>query len=329
MPSRRRRLPGRAQRQLALARRRDVRPRVRLLVHGLRARGRLGREHGALARRGVRVRRRRLVPDAQLRAAEPVISGHKPIALLCDNGGFAVIERLQVGQGGGAVQQHVRLWGPMRPRSTGSRTPVARLRGRARRVDRRPAGRARARPGGGPHRRDRDPHAPTPGRKAARLAGRRARGGDRPEVGEARAGRTRAAAASGSAGDRPRPRRRGAYGCGAPARSAAHPAGAVARDLRPGADGGAFGGLAGCPSTPISSRRSRDDVHCVLIAAPTPLHASLVSAALAAGEHVLCEQPLTFDPEADLRLGPRRIAGLGCRRLLAPPRLAVSRGPPG
>ena len=50
--------------------RRDVRLRVRLLVHGLRARGCLGSEDGALARRGVRVRRRRLVPDAQLRAAE-------------------------------------------------------------------------------------------------------------------------------------------------------------------------------------------------------------------------------------------------------------------
>ncbi len=36
-----------------------------------------------------------------------VISGHKLIALLCDNGGFAVIERLQVGQGGRVVQQHV------------------------------------------------------------------------------------------------------------------------------------------------------------------------------------------------------------------------------
>ena len=41
------RLPRRAQRQLARARRRDVRLRVRLLVHGLRARRRLGREHGA------------------------------------------------------------------------------------------------------------------------------------------------------------------------------------------------------------------------------------------------------------------------------------------
>ena len=66
----RRRLPGRAQRQLALARRRDIRLRVRLLVHGLRARGGLGSEDGALARRGVQLRRRRLVPHAQLGAAE-------------------------------------------------------------------------------------------------------------------------------------------------------------------------------------------------------------------------------------------------------------------
>jgi myo-inositol 2-dehydrogenase/D-chiro-inositol 1-dehydrogenase len=46
----------------------------------------------------------------------------------------------------------------------------------------------------------------------------------------------------------------------------------------------------------------RDDVHAVLIAAPTPLHESLVAAALAAGKHVLCEKPLTFDPQTDLRL---------------------------
>ena len=47
----------------------------------------------------------------------------------------------------------------------------------------------------------------------------------------------------------------------------------------------------------------RDDVQCVLIAAPTPLHEELVSAALAAGKHVLCEKPLTLDPDADARLG--------------------------
>ena len=52
-----------------------------------------------------------------------VISGHKLIALLCDNGGFGVIERLQVGQGGAVVQQHVLGHRPQsRWRSTGSRT---------------------------------------------------------------------------------------------------------------------------------------------------------------------------------------------------------------
>jgi myo-inositol 2-dehydrogenase/D-chiro-inositol 1-dehydrogenase len=51
----------------------------------------------------------------------------------------------------------------------------------------------------------------------------------------------------------------------------------------------------------------------VLVAAPTPEHETLVSAALAAGKHVLCERPLTFDPDADLRLGAeadRRNLGL-------------------
>ena len=47
----------------------------------------------------------------------------------------------------------------------------------------------------------------------------------------------------------------------------------------------------------------RDDIQCVLIAAPTPLHEELVWAALAAGKHVLCEKPLTLDPDADARLG--------------------------
>jgi myo-inositol 2-dehydrogenase/D-chiro-inositol 1-dehydrogenase len=57
----------------------------------------------------------------------------------------------------------------------------------------------------------------------------------------------------------------------------------------------------------------RDDVHCVLIAAPTPLHEELVAASLAAGKHVMCEKPLTLDPDADARLGAesdRRNLGL-------------------
>jgi len=41
-----------------------------------------------------------------------VISGHKLIALLCDNGGFAVIERLQVGQGGASFNNMFSAVGP-------------------------------------------------------------------------------------------------------------------------------------------------------------------------------------------------------------------------
>ena len=43
-------------------------------------------------------------------------------------------------------------------------------------------------------------------------------------------------------------------------------------------------------------------MEAVLIAAPTHQHEALVAAALAAGKHVLCERPLTFDPQVDLRL---------------------------
>ena len=41
-----------------------------------------------------------------------VITGHKLIALLCDNGGFAVIERLQVGQGGASFNNMFSAVGP-------------------------------------------------------------------------------------------------------------------------------------------------------------------------------------------------------------------------
>jgi 3D-(3,5/4)-trihydroxycyclohexane-1,2-dione acylhydrolase (decyclizing) len=43
-----------------------------------------------------------------------VISGHKLVALLCDNGGFAVIERLQVGQGGASFNNMFDAIGPNR-----------------------------------------------------------------------------------------------------------------------------------------------------------------------------------------------------------------------
>jgi len=65
----------------------------------------------------------------------------------------------------------------------------------------------------------------------------------------------------------------------------------------------ALGAQAGVPvDTDFAQTLDRDDVHVVLIAAPTPQHEALVAAALAAGKHVLCEKPLTFDPQTDLRL---------------------------
>jgi myo-inositol 2-dehydrogenase / D-chiro-inositol 1-dehydrogenase len=65
----------------------------------------------------------------------------------------------------------------------------------------------------------------------------------------------------------------------------------------------AIAAAAGVPlDTGIEGTLERPDVHAILVAAPTPLHGPLVAAALAAGKHVLCEKPLTFDPEADLAL---------------------------
>jgi len=43
-----------------------------------------------------------------------VITGHKLIVVLCDNGGYAVIERLQVGQGGASFNNMFATIGPNR-----------------------------------------------------------------------------------------------------------------------------------------------------------------------------------------------------------------------
>jgi 3D-(3,5/4)-trihydroxycyclohexane-1,2-dione acylhydrolase (decyclizing) len=43
-----------------------------------------------------------------------VLSGHKLVVVLCDNGGYAVIDRLQVGQGGAAFNNLFRDVGPNR-----------------------------------------------------------------------------------------------------------------------------------------------------------------------------------------------------------------------
>jgi 3D-(3,5/4)-trihydroxycyclohexane-1,2-dione acylhydrolase (decyclizing) len=43
-----------------------------------------------------------------------VVSGHKLVVVLCDNGGYAVIDRLQVGEGGAAFNNLFRDVGPNR-----------------------------------------------------------------------------------------------------------------------------------------------------------------------------------------------------------------------
>jgi myo-inositol 2-dehydrogenase/D-chiro-inositol 1-dehydrogenase len=82
----------------------------------------------------------------------------------------------------------------------------------------------------------------------------------------------------------------------------------------PAPSAAALGELAGVPvDADFEQTLGRGDVHFVVIAAPTPEHEALVAAALAAGKHVLCERPLTFDPDADMRLAAdadRRNQGL-------------------
>ena len=82
----------------------DVRLRVRVLVHGLRAVRRMGCGDGprALAPDGDTIvfvgDGSYLMLNSDLYSS--VLSGHKMIVVLCDNGGYAVIDRLQVSQGG-------------------------------------------------------------------------------------------------------------------------------------------------------------------------------------------------------------------------------------
>ena len=103
-----------------------------------------------------------------------VLSGHKLIVIVCDNGGFAVINRLQVNQGGVAVQQ------PDRGRPVdrelvhvdfAAHAAAMGCDGETRLDDRRAGGGVRPGPGGRPHVRDR--HAD----RRVRLDRRRARSG--------------------------------------------------------------------------------------------------------------------------------------------------------
>ena len=66
------------------------------------------------------------------------------------------------------------------------------------------------------------------------------------------------------------------------------------------------------------------DAEACLLATPTPLHPDQVRAAIAAGLHVLCEKPLSLDPQESLEIhdaatGAGRILQLGFWRRYAPP----------
>lgn len=67
-----------------------------------------------------------------------------------------------------------------------------------------------------------------------------------------------------------------------------------------------------------------DGVEACLLATPTPLHPAQVRAAIAAGLHVLCEKPLSLDPEQSLEIHEAatragRILQVGFWRRYAPP----------
>ena len=66
------------------------------------------------------------------------------------------------------------------------------------------------------------------------------------------------------------------------------------------------------------------DVEACLLATPTPLHPAQVRAAIGAGLHVLCEKPLSLDPQESLEIHEAatragRILQLGFWRRYAPP----------
>lgn len=68
----------------------------------------------------------------------------------------------------------------------------------------------------------------------------------------------------------------------------------------------------------------RDDVEAWVIATPTTTHGAVVSRALAAGVHVLCEKPLTLHPAEDVELAAAarqagRILHIGFWRRFSPP----------
>lgn len=89
------------------------------------------------------------------------------------------------------------------------------------------------------------------------------------------------------------------------------------------------GDVEGCPVRGFDEVLSDPSITGVLIAAPTDRHETLVTRALEAGKHVLCEKPLTLDPGADLALGAMAaerglIIAVGFWRRFAEPYLVLT-----
>ena len=73
-----------------------------------------------------------------------------------------------------------------------------------------------------------------------------------------------------------------------------------------------------------------DDVDGWVVATPTPTHVEIVRAALRAGVHVLCEKPLSLDPEESVTVAAEarsagRVLQIGFWRRFSPPWVAAKR----
>ena len=114
-----------------------------------------------------------------------VMTGQKVIFMVCDNGGYAVINRLQVNTGG-AEFNNLLLDDPSRALLPGRLRQARRVDGRhrrARRVGRRPAGGLRPRQGRRPELRHRRPDRPVHLDRGRRVVGGRRARGQRPTGG--------------------------------------------------------------------------------------------------------------------------------------------------
>ena len=112
-----------------------------------------------------------------------VLTGHKLIVIVCDNGGFAVIHRLQVNQGGAGYNNLLHRHAATPTSSYVDFAAHARSMGcesETVTTDRRARGRVRARPRRRPHLRDRDPDHPVRLDRGRHLLGGRGAGGQRP-----------------------------------------------------------------------------------------------------------------------------------------------------